>query len=66
MQNPVNRIRSWYWDIVAELKKCAWPSRQELAESTVVVIVSVLMLSVFVVSVDWLSGFLIRTLTTAW
>ena len=52
MQNPVNRIRSWYWDVVAELKKCAWPTGQELMESTAVVIVSVLLLAAFVATSD--------------
>ena len=35
-------------EVGAELKKSAWPTRAELIESTVVVIVSVAALSVFV------------------
>jgi preprotein translocase SecE subunit len=34
--------------VVAETKKCTWPERQELIESTVVVIAAVVLLSMFV------------------
>ena len=39
-------------EVVAELKKCAWPTRPELFDSTVVVIVSVLLLAGFVAVCD--------------
>jgi preprotein translocase subunit SecE len=35
-----------------ELKKCNWPDRQELRESTVVVMLSVFLLAVFTFVVD--------------
>ena len=57
------QIRDTYQGIIAELKKCTWPTRDELWNSTVVVIISVLMLSVFVFAADWLSQFLIRLVT---
>ena len=63
MQNPVHQVRSLYQQIVAELKKCTWPTRQELMESTVVVIISVAIMTAFVATLDLLSGYIIRWLT---
>ncbi|MCX6997121.1 MAG: preprotein translocase subunit SecE [Kiritimatiellaeota bacterium] len=40
--------RTFFDEVRAELKKCAWPTRPELIESTTVVIISVVILSVFV------------------
>ena len=65
MRNPIQSIRQFYLNTVAELKKCTWPTRQELTESTVVVILSVLILSAFVAVVDWLSQLIIRWTTVA-
>jgi preprotein translocase subunit SecE len=36
-----------------ELKKCTWPSRDELKGSTVVVIISIALLSVLVIALDF-------------
>ena len=41
-------IRTFFDEVRQELKKCAWPTWGELKESTVVVVVSVLILTVFV------------------
>lgn len=43
-----NSVRSFVVEVGAELKKTAWPTKQELIESTMVVIVSVVMLGVFI------------------
>ncbi|NBR87207.1 MAG: preprotein translocase subunit SecE [Verrucomicrobia bacterium] len=37
-----------------ELKKCTWPSRDELKGSTVVVIVSIGLVAVFTVAADFI------------
>lgn len=49
------KIREWFMRVAGfvnevglELKKSAWPTRQELIESTFVVIVSVVLLGVFI------------------
>lgn len=41
-------IRTFFDEVRAELKKCAWPSWGELKESTLVVVFSVVLLSIFV------------------
>jgi preprotein translocase subunit SecE len=44
---------SAYWDeTMEELKKCTWPTWDELTGSTVVVIVSVALLGIFTVVAD--------------
>ena len=63
MRHPIQQIRGFYHNVVTELKKCTWPTRAELTESTVVVIVSVIMLSLFVALADGASQFLIGLLT---
>ena len=46
------KIRQFLVDVREELKKCTWPTLQELRESTVVVAVSVIALGVFVAFAD--------------
>jgi len=50
----IESARGFLADVHAELRKCSWPSRSELLESTVVVIVSVVLLAVFVALCDGL------------
>ena len=65
MRNPIHQIRDFYHDVVTELKKCTWPTRGELTESTLVVIISVVLLSVFVACADWVSQLVIRLVTVS-
>jgi len=48
----VARVREFVLDVLAEFRKVTWPSRQELINSTVVVIVVTLALSLFLGAVD--------------
>jgi len=41
-------IRTFFDEVRQELKKCAWPTWDELKESTLVVVISVVILTVFV------------------
>ncbi|NLG13816.1 MAG: preprotein translocase subunit SecE [Lentisphaerae bacterium] len=52
MKNPINLIKKLYDDTVTELKKCTWPDRQELYGSTMVVVSSLILLSLFVFVAD--------------
>ena len=53
-------VRTFLEEVKAELKKCSWPARPELMESTVVVIVSVLIVAVFVGASDLMLMALLR------
>ncbi len=51
----MNRVKAWVARaraFVGEVNKCAWPTRSELMESTLVVIVSVVLLAAFVGASD--------------
>jgi preprotein translocase subunit SecE len=41
----VSGTKNFFGEVQAELKKCAWPTRPELLESTVVVMVAVLIIT---------------------
>jgi len=53
-QGQIQRIREYVAQTREELRKCTWPSWDELKGSTVVVLISVVLLSVFTVGVDQL------------
>ena len=44
----VTDTRSFLTEVKIELQKCTWPTRAELIESTVVVIISLLIIGIFV------------------
>ena len=46
------KIIGFFVDIVKEMKKVTWPKREELRESTMVVIVTSLIFAVFVFVID--------------
>jgi len=59
----VARIRN-YWNLtVEELRKCAWPTWDELKGSTVVVSITILLLGVFCYAVDTAFYYLVRAIT---
>ncbi len=57
------RIRDYCAETQEELKKCTWPSVDELKGSTLVVMFTILMLGLFTVSVDWVLSMVIRLIT---
>ena len=57
------RIRRFCADTVAEMRRCSWPSRRQLLESTVLVVVAMLILACFVAGVDEIARLLIRWVT---
>jgi preprotein translocase subunit SecE len=56
MSNPIRKFSKYTVDTVEELKKCSWPKKRELVESTIVVTVACLALALFVAVVDWAFG----------
>ncbi len=56
------KIRKFFSEIVAELKKVTWPTREELKESTKLVIIATFVVTLFVGLVDQLLTLLIRRL----
>ena len=65
MKNPFSSIRIFSRETKDELLKCSWPTRTELRDSTVVVIVAIAILGVFTMVSDF-SLFQVVDLFTSW
>ena len=57
------KLRNYVLETREELRKCTWPTWDELKGSTVVVMLTILMLGLFTVSVDWVLSMVIRLIT---
>jgi preprotein translocase subunit SecE len=53
MKNPFRATRIFTGEMIDELRKASWPTRQELWDSTVVVIVACFLLGLFTSIVDF-------------
>ena len=53
MANPFRNLRIFFGETIAELKKASWPSRNELRDSTIVVIVASILLGAFIALSDF-------------
>ena len=62
-QGYLKRIAGYVGETREELRKCTWPTWEELKGSTLLVFVTIVMLGVFTVAVDWISTQLILILT---
>jgi len=49
------RIRGYFKGVGAELKRVVWPSRPEVFNSTIIVIVTLIFFAIFTFIIDWLS-----------
>jgi preprotein translocase subunit SecE len=61
-QGAFLRISNYVQETREELKKCTWPSWEELKGSTGVVLVSIILLGGFTVAVDFVLAMIIRHL----
>jgi len=57
------RLADYVQETKEELKKCTWPSRDELKGSTFVVLFSILGLGLFTVAVDLVLALFVRGIT---
>ncbi len=62
--DTVNGLKHFFKEVKEELKKCAWPERSELIESTIVVIISVCLLGFYVGLSDTVVVLFVKVLTT--
>ncbi|MBM4175343.1 MAG: preprotein translocase subunit SecE [Ignavibacteria bacterium] len=56
------KIINFFSDVVKEMKKVTWPTKDELRESTVIVIVTCVILAAFVYAIDMILSNLIKGL----
>lgn len=52
MANPISKIKQYYGETLLEIKRCTWPSRDELLANTGLVIGVMLVLTIYVFVVD--------------
>jgi preprotein translocase SecE subunit len=57
------RLANYVQETKEELKKCTWPSRDELKGSTLVVLISILLLGMFTMGIDWLLLLFVKGIT---
>ncbi len=65
MKNPFRSTRIFFGEMIDELKKASWPSRAELRDSTIVVIVATVILGLFTSICDF-SLYQVVDLFTKW
>jgi len=52
LKNIFNKINNFIKEAIAELKKVVWPTKKELKNSTIVVITTIIIASIFIGLVD--------------
>jgi len=62
----MQRFVEFLKEVRVELSKISWPTREELRESTVVVIVSVIVMTVFIGAVDQVFNWMWRLLLSVY
>lgn len=59
----MSKVRRFLNGTVSELNKCTWPTKHELFESTILVVVSIVALAVFVFGIDQIAVFIIKLIS---
>ncbi len=62
--SAIQRLNGFLKEVKVEARKVTWPSKNELRESTVVVIVTVAIVSVIIAVIDYVIGQLVTTILT--
>ena len=50
----VQKLITYYREVVVEMGKVSWPSREELKTSTIVVLVVTIIFALFIGAFDWI------------
>jgi len=64
MSNLLGKIHSFANGTIAEIKKCSWPGKDELFESTILVIIGSIFLATVVAALDFLNVEFIKAITS--
>ena len=60
--NWISRLQVFLGDVRSEAKKVTWPSRDEVRDATIAVIIASALLAVFIFGVDQIMNFLIKAI----
>ncbi len=61
-RRTANRFSKWFREMKSELKKVVWPTKKQVLQNTLVVLVSVLAVGVFVWVFDLVSSVIVEAL----
>lgn len=56
----MRRLQNYIRDVILELRKVTWPTRDELRGATITVIIFAVICSLFVGAVDFALGYIVR------
>ncbi|MGC8594117.1 MAG: preprotein translocase subunit SecE [Candidatus Kryptoniota bacterium] len=56
------KIIAFFDDVVKEMKKVTWPTKDELKDSTGIVLIGTLIIAVFIYAVDTIVNMLLRAI----
>ncbi len=60
--NVFARIKDWFIDMKAEIKRVVWPSFKKIRNNTLIVLIFVLIVGAIIWILDWLFGLGMATL----
>ncbi len=58
----IDSIRQFFTDVSKEMKKVSWPSREQLQESTIVVVVTCMIIALIVFVIDQGMTFVMKSI----
>ncbi|TAL67910.1 MAG: preprotein translocase subunit SecE [Bacteroidetes bacterium] len=56
----IGKIKEFANDVVKEMKKVSWPSKEQLKESTIVVIITTIIITLIVLGIDKVMDLVIK------
>lgn len=56
----VQKLKTFTSEVVKEMKKVSWPTKEQLKESTGVVIITTIIFTVFIFIIDKIMDFIVR------
>ena len=64
MGTVTEKIRTFVLETIDEMRKCTWPTRDQLFESTILVIVALILSTIYLAGIDQVLYRAVRFLTT--
>ena len=62
MTNSIGKAGQYYRDVISEMRKVIWPSKEEIKDLTIVVLTVSGILALFTFLVDWVINFVMGKL----
>ncbi len=56
----IAKIKEFVGEVAKEMKKVSWPTKEQLKESTIVVVATTILFTAFVFGVDQIMGLIVK------